>query len=529
MRASKLWAPGWRERVWAELDREWDLIIVGGGITGAAILREATQRGWRVLLVEQQDFAWGASSRSSKLVHGGLRYLKQGKLGLVRASAHERKLLLHEYPDLVQPLGFSLATYTRVTPGPWLYRVGLSVYDLLAGQWNHERLSPDQMRLIVPHLRQAEMTGGFRFEEAVTDDARLVLEMIRKAVAEGATAINYVRAEELMRRRGRVTGVRLRDTESGSVTSVTAKFVINATGAWVDRLREQVGGAPRIRPLRGSHLLLPAWRLPLPQAISKPHPWDGRPVFALPWEGATIVGTTDKDHHTPLDIEPRITNGETSYLLAFLRDLFPSLMIGHTDVLSTYAGVRPVIATGKADPSRESRDHVIWEENGLVTVTGGKLTTFRRIAQDTLRTIEQTAQKQSFTVPSVDSVRHGKSVARRAAKAALIAGTAHEEELEPIEGTTRLWAELRWAAAGEGVVHLDDLLLRRMRLGLLLEGGGIEILPRVKEICADELGWDNARWETERASYLETWERSYRPLPPKEAATTRTSPEPVSV
>ena len=376
MNAPVQWGSGWRERIWQELDREWDVVIVGGGITGAAILGAAVQRGWSALLVEQRDFAWGASSRSSKLVHGGLRYLKEGKIGLTRASARERKLLHGEYPDLIKPLGFSLATYEGAHPGPWQYKLGLSVYDLLAGQWSHERLSPEQMRLIVPNLRREGLNGGFRFQEAVTDDARLVLELIRRAVAAGASAINYVRAEELTRKAGRVTGLALRDTESDRVISISARFVINATGAWTDRLREQAGGTARIRPLRGSHLVLPQWRLPLPQAVSKPHPWDGRPVFALPWEGATVVGTTDEDHEPSLDDEPRITSEEAAYLMAFLHDLFPSLGISHEDVVSCFAGVRPVIASGEADPSKESRDHVVWEENGLVTVTGGKLTTF---------------------------------------------------------------------------------------------------------------------------------------------------------
>ena len=516
------WTPGWRERAWEGLDRDWDVVIVGGGITGAAILCDAVERGWRTLLVEQRDFAWGASSRSSKLVHGGLRYLKEGKIGLTRASARERKLLLGEYPNLIKSLGFSLATYEGAHPGPWQYKLGLSVYDLLAGQWSHERLSPEQMRLIVPNLRQEGLNGGFRFQEAVTDDARLVLELIRRAVAAGASAINYVRAEELTRKAGRVTGLALRDAESDRVISISARFVINATGAWTDRLREQAGGTPRIRPLRGSHLVLPQWRLPLPQAVSKPHPWDGRPVFALPWEGATVVGTTDEDHEPSLDIEPRITSEEAAYLMAFLHDLFPSLGISHDDVVSSFAGVRPVIASGEADPSKESRDHVVWEENGLVTVTGGKLTTFRLIARDALTKVEDLAEGQPLIGSMGDHggrTRKLMSASIRATEPVTVVPITNEADLEPIEGTTRSWAELRSAAAREGVVHLDDLLLRRVRIGLLLEDGGTGILPRVKDICREELGWDEARWEAEEGAYLETWNRSYRPLEPDEGTT----------
>ncbi len=514
MTSSAPWTSGWRKRTWSLLDNEWDVIVVGGGITGAAILHDAAQRGWRALLVEQRDFAWGASSRSSKMVHGGLRYIAQGKLGLTRACARERKLLLDEYPELVKPLGFVLPTYTGAAPAPWMYRAGLSLYDVLAGQWVHESLSPQQLSLLIPNLRQADLSGGFRFEEAVTDDARLVFELIRDAVVEGATAINYVCAEELLRDGGRVSGLKIRDVESGAVADVRARFVINATGAWADRLREQVGGEPRIRPLRGSHLVFPGWRVPLPQAVSKPHPWDGRPVFALPWEGATIVGTTDHDHEPSLNDEPSISPHESAYLMAVVDELFPSLAIRHSDVLSTFAGVRPVIASGKADPSKESRDHVIWEEDGLVTVTGGKLTTFRLIARDTLAKIEHTAEGQlsgASARPSGRGRRQRRTVSRHITKTGAIARGARPGELVPIAGTRRLWAELRWAAGNEAVVHLDDLLLRRVRVGLLLEHGGIEILPRVKEICAEELGWDDSRWAIEADAYLETWKRCYRP------------------
>jgi glycerol-3-phosphate dehydrogenase len=518
MTSSAPWTSGWRKRIWSTLDHEWDVIVVGGGITGAAILHDAAQRGWRALLVEQRDFAWGASSRSSKMVHGGLRYIAQGKLGLTRACARERKLLLDEYPELIKPLGFVLPTYTGTAPAPWLYRAGLSLYDLLAGQWVHESLSPQQLSLLIPNLRQTDLSGGFRFDEAVTDDARLVFELIREAVVEGASAVNYVCAEELLRDGGRVSGLKIRDVESGAVADVRARFVINATGAWADRLRKQVGGEPRIRPLRGSHLVFPGWRVPLPQTVSKPHPWDGRPVFALPWEGATIVGTTDHDHEPSLNAEPGISPSEATYLMALVQDLFPSLALSHTDVLSTFAGVRPVIASGKTDPSKESRDHVIWEEDGLVTVTGGKLTTFRLIARDTLTKIEGTADGELYGGPRETSRRRRRpreTVVREETAARAIVQTARPGELAPIADTPWLWAELRWAAGNEAVVHLDDLLLRRVRVGLLLEGGGVEILPRVKEICAEELGWDNARWEKEMTSYLETWDRSYRPPEPE--------------
>jgi len=268
-----IWNKEWRNAIWSQIEREWDVIIVGGGITGAGILREAVRLGLRALLVEQRDFAWGTSSRSSKLVHGGLRYLKEGKLGLTLASVQEREHLLDEGPGLIDPLGFLLAAYESDRTGRLLYRAGLSVYDLLALQWSHKYYSPQDFRLLAPHLTPTGLKGGFRYGDAQTDDARLTLRVIREAVAEGGTAVNYVQAQSLTRdESGRVNGVTLHDDVSGATAVAQADVVINATGAWADRLRSQLGVAGRIRPLRGSHLIFPGWRIPVAQAISFLHP-----------------------------------------------------------------------------------------------------------------------------------------------------------------------------------------------------------------------------------------------------------------
>jgi glycerol-3-phosphate dehydrogenase len=485
-------------------------------------------------LVDRRDFGWGTSSRSSKLVHGGLRYLKEGKVRLTRASVHERQRLLHEGPGLIDPLGFLLATYEGDRPGRWTYRAGLSVYDLLALQWSHRHYSPEDFQMLAPHIAQEGLVGGFRYGDAQTDDARLVLRVIREALADGATrgsgaslALNYVAAEEVVREGGRVGGVRLRDVAQpeGRAAVARGRVVINATGAWADGLREQLGLAARIRPLRGSHLIFPAWRLPVAQAVSFLHPVDRRPVFIFPWEGITLVGTTDVDHDQPLDEEPGIGPGEVAYLMAAVEAQFPSLHLTLGDVVSTFAGVRPVIGTGKADPSKESRDHVVWEEEGLLTVTGGKLTTFRVIALDVLRAVGHRLPDLpplDDEVPVLDPVdvdlaveNHLDEAARRrllgryAADAPALVVAALPGELAPVPGTQTLWAELRWAARAEGVVHLDDLLLRRVRLGHLLPGGGAALLPRIRAICQPELGWDDARWAVEEAAYLDLWRGCY--------------------
>lgn len=531
-----MWAKNWREETWAGLDQAWDLIVVGGGITGAGILREATRLGLRALLVEQRDWSWGTSSRSSKLVHGGLRYLKEGRVLLTRASVQERERLLEEGRGLIDPLGFLLATYKGDRPGRWTYSAGLSVYDLLALQWSHRHYTAEDFQMLAPHISQEGLEGGFRYGDAQTDDARLVLRIIREAVAAGGTALNYTAAEELLRageqHAAPVVGVRLRDEVTSRRADVYGRVVVNATGAWADQLRQQAGASPRMRPLRGSHLVFPDWRLPVAQAVGFLHPLDRRPVFIFPWEGISLVGTTDVDHEQPLDEEPRISPQEVAYLMAVVESQFPSLGLTLDDVVSTFAGVRPVIGSGKADPSKEARDHVVWQENGLLTVTGGKLTTFRLIALDALRAVrDQLPDLPPLDdhVPVLDPVdvdlpveNHLDEAARRrllgryGADAPALVAAAQEGELEEVPGTQTLWAELRWAARAEGVVHLDDLLLRRVRLGHLLLEGGEAHLPRIRAICQPELGWDDARWDEAEAAYLALWRRAYD-LPEREA------------
>jgi glycerol-3-phosphate dehydrogenase len=522
---------GWRdsrETVWEELPAPWDLVVVGGGITGAAILREASRMGYRGLLVEQGDFASGTSSRSSKLVHGGLRYIKEGKLHLTYSAVRERERLLAEAPGLVEPLNFLMPHYRAAKPKRVIMAFGLTLYDLMAGAWSH-RYYPDHLfSMLAPHIRQVGLKGGFWFRDAETDDARLVLKLILDAVAEGAVALNYARCEELLKEGGRVCGILLRDTLTGRTARIRAGVVINASGVWADLLRAQVGGSPRLRPLRGSHLLFPAWRLPVAQSVSFLHPRDGRPVFAFPWEGVTLVGTTDVDHREPLDQEPSISAAEVSYLLEAVRAMFPPLAIGPGDILSTLSGVRPVIGSGKADPSQESREYAVWSEEGLLTATGGKLTTFRLQALDVLKACRRQlpprrlANRLRPSLPArapalppsaslLDPAAVRRLTGRYGAAAPSLVEAALPGELEPVPGTPALWAELRWAARKEGVVHLDDLLLRRVRVGLLLPDGGEDHLEKVRALCAEELGWDGRRWKEEADRYLELWVKHYGP------------------
>ncbi len=516
-------------------DEPWDIIVIGGGITGAGILLEASRRGLRALLLEQRDFAWGTSSRSSKLVHGGLRYLKEGKFGLTRDSVRERQNLMHEAAGLVDPQSFAFADYKGRKPGRWMFQLGLTIYDWMAGQRGQRHYFPaNEFLMLAPNIGRADLQGGLCYVDAKTDDARLVLRVLQEARSLGGVAINYLAAQQLLRvddkADGAVNGVQLKDVVSGQTHAVHAKVVINATGAWADKLRQQQGAAPKLRPLRGSHLVLPAWRLPIAQAISLMHPEDGRPVFAFPWEGATLVGTTDIDHSGDLRVDATITPAEMRYLLVALAFQFPQLHLTQDDVLATYAGVRPVIDTGKADPSKEGRDHAVWMEQGLLTITGGKLTTFRLIALDALKHLAHlwpdladppqagaTVLERSAALPAHRALhtQHRQRLQGRygVLAAEVVAAAIDDSELDTIPGTHTLWVELRWAARHEAVVHMQDLLLRRTRLGLLLHGGGVEHLPRMRAICQPALGWTDARWESEQAAYLALWQQHYSPTP----------------
>lgn len=514
------------------LERAWDIVVIGGGITGAGILLEAARRGLRVLLVEQRDFAWGTSSRSSKLVHGGLRYLKQGQLRLTRDSVRERQHLLHQAQGLVDPQSFAFADYRGRKPGRWLFQLGLAVYDRMAGQRARHHYSTDEFLMLAPHIDRADLQGGMCYLDAKTDDARLVLRVLQEARSLGGVAINYLRVQQLLRvddrADGDVNGVRVVDTVSGETHTVRATVVINATGAWADGLRQQQGAPAKLRPLRGSHLVLPAWRLPVAQAISLMHPQDGRPVFVFPWEGATLAGTTDIDHTGDLQQEATITPAEVGYLMQALQFQFPQLQLTPGDVIATYAGVRPVVDTGKADPSKEGRDHAVWMEQGLLTVTGGKLTTFRLIALDALRHVaarlphgQEPPSNGPLLAPTAAlPLQRGLNTHQRqrlqghyGPQAHDVVAAAQGGELQTISGTETLWVELRWAARHEAVVHLQDLMLRRTRLGLLLRGGGVDHLPRIRSICQGELGWDDARWDAEQAAYRALWQQHYSPTP----------------
>ncbi len=475
-------------------DENWDLIVIGGGITGAGVLLEAARRGHRVLLLEQTDFAWGTSSRSSKMVHGGLRYIAQGDIRLTRHSLLERERLIEELPGLVERATYLFPLRKGVFPGRLPMKAILWLYDFLAGIRDHRYLNREQLLERVPGLNSQSLTGAMSYTDALTDDCRLVVRVILEAARHGGLAQNYCRVEQT-EPSGEGYAVTVTDRTTEQTATLRARRVISATGAWADRFS---GSDPRVRPLRGSHLFVNPERLPVKDCLTVMHPDDGRPVFVFPWEGVTCVGTTDLDHPQDMDIEAAASGQEVDYLLRLINSQFPKAALNRDDIYSTIAGVRPVIASGKGmDPSKERRDHAVWGENGIVTVSGGKLTTFRLIALDALLAsglIDSAAHKrgQKTTEPGFIPI----SDAPQAVDAFL-----HADQGDP--------AFIQWILENEDVVHLDDLMLRRTRLGLLLPEAGKVLLDTLQQQIQATLGWDDACWEEERRRYLDIHQRYY--------------------
>jgi glycerol-3-phosphate dehydrogenase len=530
---------------------EFDVVVVGGGITGAGVALDAAARGYSVALLERADFASGTSSRSSKLVHGGLRYLQNFDLGLVREALLERQLMVALAPHLVRPLALVVPAFAGAHPDR-LVGVGLNLYDVMSVERGRRRArrggeteswSPDRHRIVsgeevaelLPALAAREPTSGYLFYDCQTDDVRLVLTVLGEAERFGAVCANRVDVTALRERDGRAQGVLARDAESGAQLEVRAANVVNATGVWADELRPQElhdeAELPRIRPSRGTHIVFRHEDLPLVGGAIVPA-GEGRTIFALPWLGHTLVGTTDNDYEGPLErIKPAAD--EVEYLLDAINAFFSS-ELGAAQVAGAFAGVRPLISTG--DPKKSvdiSRKAELYEtSSGMITITGGKLTTWRRMAKITVdRLVERDARDapcrtheiplgQAIDADELERVegvgRVGpdpyRALAARYGHAAhdvlALAGEgapAHPELAQPIvSGLPDLLAEVALAARREQARSIGDVLLRRTRLGLLaareLRG---EPVARVGAVMARELGWSDARLGRELALFAE--------------------------
>lgn len=477
------------------VDTRWDLVVIGGGITGAGVLLEAARLGLKALLVEQRDFAWGTSSRSSKMVHGGLRYLAQGDFRLTREALQEREWLIQALPNLVVRQQYLFPVRAGQFPGRWALKAGLWLYDRFAGIRDHHWLSTERVRHLAPGLRHDDLHGAMTYTDALTDDSRLVMRVLHEAAELGGIARNYMQVQAIIPAENGFE-IKVNDIAASTSLALRADKVINATGAWADRLS---AATARVRPQRGSHLFVPAARLPVNSCFTLVNPDDGRPVFVFPWEGTTCVGTTDIDHRDALDQEPYCTASEIDYLLTHINRQFPHAQLSRADILSTMAGVRPIIASGKGrNPSAERRDHAVWQADGVVSVSGGKLTTFRLIALDALKVA-------GFLDPG----------AWRRARRCPPAFSASEvpaelgNPLAALPEGNRLEDIIQWICTHEQVEHLDDLMLRRTRLGNLLPHGGALVLSKVATICRDQLGWTQARWQQELDRYRDIISRYY--------------------
>jgi len=487
-----------------------DMLVIGGGITGAGVALLAAQQGLRVLLVEQKDYAWGTSSRSSKMVHGGLRYLAQGSVGLTRESLRERELLINELPGLVQRHSYLFPIYKKQFPGRWAMGAALMLYDWFAGVRDHQWLPLKKLKQRLPFMAVHKISGAMRYSDAATDDSRLVLRVLQEACAEGAEVMNYVQAKSIEPISGTAENptqehsqVSLVDALTNEERFITANHVVNATGTWADELSAT---APKIRPLRGSHLVFPAHKLPVNAALALLHPNDKRLIFVFPWYGHTVVGTTDLDHSQPKFDEAYAEPEEIDYLLQLIAVRFPHCNIGRKDIISTQAGVRPIISSGKnIKPSDENRGHLVWQAPGRITVSGGKLTTFRVMGLEVLlaagiinkREFKKRYRQKTLFSHEIDWPE----------------GLGHLDDPQPITvaESEKLKTWWHWAIHNEQVVHLDDLMLRRTHIGNLVADGGQALLATHQSWLQHELGWDSGRWDHELARYMEIWRGYYQP------------------
>ncbi|HEY7832869.1 MAG TPA: glycerol-3-phosphate dehydrogenase/oxidase [Ktedonobacterales bacterium] len=534
----------------ANLDRlardPFDVLVVGGGITGAGVALDAAARGYRVALVEKADFASGTSSWSTKLVHGGIRYLPEFDFALVREALVERGRLIHNAPFLVEPLEFVLPLFQGARrplgvpfspPGgvglALMLSAGLELYDLLAGRLNvarHHRISLARAHALAPRLKRDGLRAAFVYSDAQTNDTRLTLAVLRTAARMGAVLANYAEATAFPVRGGALTGATVRDALTGATHTVTARHVVNATGIYAEQVAALGGGESHvaIEPSKGVHLVVARERVGIgTSAVVIPETDDGRILFVIPWLSRAVIGTTDTgtgdlDH-------PEANPADVAYLLNHVnRYLDVDLTPG--DILNTYAGYRPLIRA-KGNTARLSRSHeVVQERDGMVTIVGGKMTTYRRMAQDTVDVLARRDGKPrehpTETLPlagAVDWAAAKPALVARAHALGLSPDVIHHltfnygrhaaEVLDLIAADASLVgplapdlpylrAEVVHACRAEMALRLDDVLARRTRLVLEERAGGVALAPAVADLMADELGWSATQTQDEIARYM---------------------------
>jgi glycerol-3-phosphate dehydrogenase len=511
----------------------WDIVVIGGGATGAGVAVDAASRGFDVLLMEREDFGKGTSSRSTKLVHGGVRYLEQGNVSLVMEALKERGLLLQNAPHLVHDLLLVVPTYSW-WESPF-YGIGLRVYDLLAGKYGFGKsriLSNQETLETLPTIQQEGLKGGVAYHDGQFDDTRLLTHLIATAVDHGATVLNYASAVELPKNsEGFVSGVVLEDHESGEQFHLSAKVVVNATGIFTDEVRRlaEHDVEAMISPSQGIHLVFDGSFLRGGVAIMVPHTSDGRVIFAIPWHGHTIVGTTD----TPVDrpsYEPRPFEEEIEFIME-TASRYLSRPPKREDILSIYAGIRPLVKVpGNHKPSSLSRDHTIHiDDSGLLTITGGKWTTYRRMAEDCVNHAIPLGGLKDSPCVTADLKVHGYwkhpellgSLAVYGADAEEIRALAKGEpglEVQLHPDLPYIAAEVVWAARKEMARTVEDVLARRTRALFLNARAAISMAPEVARILAAELQRDPT-WALQQVTAFTALAAQY--LPPPEVTGSR--------
>ncbi len=486
----------------------WDFIVIGGGATGSGVALEAATRGYSVLLLEEHDFAKGTSSRSTKLIHGGVRYLAQGNISLVLEALRERGVLLKNAPHLVHNLAFVVPSYDW-WEGPF-YGIGLKLYDMLAGKagfGSSRHLSKAETIAKIPNIEQRGLNGGTIYYDGQFDDARLVINILQTAAEQGAVVLNYMPVRELVKEQGLVCGVVAEDAESGKSYTLRARAVINATGPFSDAVRRM--GDPNcphiIRPSQGVHIVLPKEFLAGDSAIMVPHTDDGRILFAIPWYEHTLVGTTE----TPLAItepEPKAMESEIDFLLKHAAR-YLTRDPQRSDILSVFAGIRPLVAAEDTQNTAAiSREHsVVISPSGLVTVAGGKWTTYRVMAEDTIGQALLLADLESRPSVTVNLNIHGFYEASQQFGAlqpygsdALHIKALMEQEAQwnrsLHERHAVYAAEVVWAVDHEWCRTVEDFLARRRRILFLDARAAMEMAPAVSSILASRLKRD-ANWQ----------------------------------
>ncbi len=492
-----------------------DLLIIGGGATGLGAAVDAAARGHRVALVEQSDFAKGTSSRSTKLVHGGVRYLRQGNISLVLEALRERGRLAHNAPHLVRDLTFVIPNYSW-WEGPF-YGVGMKVYDQLAGRLGlnpSRQLSREETVALIPTVETNRLVGGVVYHDGQFDDARLAVDLAQTADTLGAVVLNYCAAAGLIKEAGTVAGAQVRDLETGAEFAVRARAVINATGVFVDTIRRwDAPGVPDLVAVsQGIHLVLPKEFLPGEAAIMVPRTADGRVLFAVPWHDRVVVGTTDtpRPAHT---LEPRALPEEREFVMEHARR-YLAKDPGDGDVLSVFAGLRPLVRSGAAtDTAALSRDHtIVVAESGLITSTGGKWTTYHEMAEDVVDHAEMVAGVDNRRSPTETLPIHGwthepigpKNLRPYGADAGAIVSLMQAEPALAAPLHPRLpyqQGEVVWHARHEMARTVEDVLARRTRALLLDARASVETAPAVAQLLARELHRDRAWEEAQVLSY----------------------------